>query len=297
MIMSLDTFLSVAAGGLVLGALYALMAAGLAAIWTTLGIFNFAHGAFIALGAYIGWQLVDAQAAGLGLVVGVAGATAAMFVFGILFHLVLVRPFERRHDIVIASVITTLAGAAIIENVINLIWGPRSKQLGLIAEGQIDLGFLNFPLNDLVLIGCVIVILASLGWFLGRTRTGRSMRAVSQNREAAELMGLDVPRLYALAFGISAAMAGLAGIFIGGIRFMTPTMGTDPLMTALIVVIFGGIARFTSPIYAALIVGMVESFSNYFVGLYWTPAILFVMMIAVLFFKPSGLFSHHQRTL
>jgi branched-chain amino acid transport system permease protein len=294
---SFDTFLAVTSGGLVLGAIYALMAAGLAAVWTTLGIFNFAHGAFIALGAYIGWQIADAQAAGLGLALGVTASVVALFVFGILFHLVLVRPFERRPDIVTASVITTLAGTAIVESAINLIWGPRSKQLARLGSGEIDLGLIRIPTADLVLIGVVAATLAGLGWFLGRTRTGRAMRAVSQNREAAELMGLDVPRLYALAFGLSAAMAGLAGIFVGGLRFMTPTMGADPLMKALIVVILGGIARFTSPIYAALLVGLVESYSNYFVGLYWTPAVLFAIMIVVLFFKPSGLFGHHQRTL
>lgn len=294
---SFDTFLAVTSGGLVLGAIYALMAAGLAAVWTTLGIFNFAHGAFIALGAYIGWQIADAQAAGLGLALGVTASVVALFVFGILFHLVLVRPFERRPDIVTASVITTLAGTAIVESAINLIWGPRSKQLARLGSGEIDLGLIRIPTADLVLIGVVAATLAGLGWFLGRTRTGRAMRAVSQNREAAELMGLDVPRLYAMAFGLSAAMAGLAGIFVGGLRFMTPTMGADPLMKALIVVILGGIARFTSPIYAALLVGLVESYSNYFVGLYWTPAVLFAIMIVVLFFKPSGLFGHHQRTL
>jgi branched-chain amino acid transport system permease protein len=293
----LDTFLAVATGGLVLGALYALMAAGLAAVWTTLGIFNFAHGAFIALGAYISWQIADAQGAGLGLVVGLMVATVALFVFGILFHLVLVRPFERRADIVTASVITTLAGTAIIESALNLIWGPRSKQLARLGSGEIDLGLIRLPVSDLVLVAVVAATLAGLGLFLGRTRTGRAMRAVSQNREAAELMGLDVPRLYALAFGMSAAMAGVAGIFVGGLRFMTPTMGADPLMKALVVVILGGIARFTSPIYAALVVGLVESFSNYFVGLYWTPAVLFALMIAVLFAKPSGLFGQHQRTL
>jgi branched-chain amino acid transport system permease protein len=292
-----DTLLAVTSGGLVLGAIYALMAAGLAAVWTTLGIFNFAHGAFIALGAYIGWQIADAQGAGLGLVLGVAVAVVALFVFGILFHLTLVRPFERRTDIVTASVITTLAGTAIIESAVNLIWGPRSKQLARLGSGEIDLGLIRVPAADLVLIAVVAATLAGLGWFLGRTRTGRAMRAVSQNREAAELMGLDVPRLYALAFGLSAAMAGLAGIFVGGLRFMTPTMGADPLMKALIVVILGGIARFTSPIYAAFLVGLVESFSNYVVGLYWTPAVLFAMMIVVLFLKPSGLFGHHQRTL
>jgi len=295
--MGSEAFVAVATGGLVLGAIYALMAAGLAAVWTTLGIFNFAHGAFIALGAYLGWQIADAQGAGLGLAAGTLGAVVLMFVFGIVVHLILVRPFERRADIVTASVITTLAGAAIIESVINLIWGPRSRQMPQLPRGEVDLGLIRLPQGDLILIGVVAATLLALGWFLARTRTGRAMRAVSQNREAAELMGLDVPRLYALAFGISAALAGLAGIFVGGLRFMTPTMGTDPLMKALIVVILGGIARFTSPIYAAFLVGMVESFSNYFVGLYWTPAVLFLMMIVVLFLKPSGLFGHHQRTL
>ncbi len=180
----------------------------------------------------------------------------ALFLAGVLFQLILVRPFERRPDIVTASVITTLAGTAIIESAINLIWGPRSKQLARLGSGEVDLGLIRIPTADLVLIAVVATTLGALGWFLRRSRTGRAMRAVSQNREAAELMGLDVPRLYALAFGLSAAMAGLAGIFVGGLRFMTPTMGADPLMKALIVVILGGIARFTSPIYAAILVGL-----------------------------------------
>ncbi|WP_282610162.1 branched-chain amino acid ABC transporter permease [Pelagibius sp. Alg239-R121] len=294
---SLDTILIVTSGGLVLGAIYALMASGLAVVWTTLGIFNFAHGAFIAAGAYIGWQIAHADASGLGLVAGTLGTLLAMFVFGVLFHIALVRPFERRANIVAASVITTLAGATVIENVINLIWGPRSKQIGRMLDGDFSLGPIALSMNDLALVVIVVATLGLVGWFLGATRTGRSMRAVAQNREAAELMGLDVPRLYAAAFGLSAAMAGLAGIFIGSIRFMTPTMGADPLMKALIVVIFGGVARFTSPIYAALIIGMVEAFSTYFVGLYWTPAVLFALMMVVLVLKPAGLFGKHQRTL
>jgi len=292
-----DSFLIVASGGLVLGGIYALMAAGLAVVWTTLGIFNFAHGAFIAAGAYIGWQIAHGDASGLGMAAGTLGAVIAMFVIGVVFHIALVRPFERRADIVTASVITTLAGAAILENAINLIWGPRSKQIARMVEGDVAFGPVVLSQNDLALIAIVAVVLAGIGWFLGRTRTGRAMRAVAQNREAAELMGLDVPRLYALAFGLSAAMAGLAGIFIGSIRFMTPSMGTDPLMKALIVVIFGGIARFTSPVYAALVIGMVESFSIYFVGLYWTPAVLFALMMVVLVLRPAGLFGRHQRTL
>lgn len=295
--MSLDSILLVASGGLVLGALYALMAAGLAVVWTTLGIFNFAHGAFIALGAYIGWQIAHPDAAGLGLAAGFIGATGAMFALGVLFHLALVGPFMRKEGIVAASVITTLAGAAIIESGISLAWGPRSKQLEPLGDGEARFGPVTLSQNDLMLILIVAAILLGVGWFLAKSRTGRAMRAVAQNREAALLMGLDAPRLYAAAFGLSAAMAGLAGLFIGSIRFMTPTMGADPLMKALIVVILGGVSRFTSPVYAALIVGMTEAFSTYLLGLYWTPAVLFGLMILVLVAKPEGLFGRKQRTL
>ena len=92
-------------------------------------------------------------------------------------------------------------------------------------------------------------------------------------------------------------MAALAGVFIGSLRFMNPSFGADPLMKSLIVVILGGVARFTSPIAAAFVVGLAEAFSTFFLGLYWSPAVLFGMMIAVLVVKPEGLFSRRTKTL
>ena len=295
--MTVEAFLFVLAGGLVIGSLYALMATGLAVVWTTLGIFNFAHGAFIAAGAYVAWQVSSSDASGGGILLGAGVAVGALFILGVIFHLALVRPFERQPNLVLLSVITTLAGAAILENVINLVWGPRSKQIEPLVTGDVTLAGVTISQNEAVLMALVVVILALLGFFLRRTRMGRSMRAVAQNREAAQLMGLDVPKLYALAFGLSAALAGLAGVFIGTIRFLNPAMGADPLMKALIVVIFGGVARFTSPIFAAFIVGMVEAFAIYYVGLYWAPAVLFALMIVVLVIKPEGLFGKYERSI
>ena len=295
--MSLDSFLFVLSGGIVLGALYALMASGLAVVWSTLGIFNFSHGAFIAFGAYAGWQVSNSDALNLGHVAGLTTTLLASAIVGIVFQQIFIRPFERKDNIVAATVITTLAGATILQNIMLLVWGPRAKQIAPIAEGSLRLGPVAFSWNDVALILMVAVILAGVGGFLARTRTGRSMRAVSQNRQAAELMGLNVPVLYACAFAISAAMAGVAGYFVGSIRFISPTLGAEPLMKALIVVIFGGIARFTSPIYAAIIVGLVESFATFYLGLYWAPAVLFAMMMIVLTIKPAGLFGRHQRTL
>ena len=291
------TLLSVVKGGLILGALYALMATGLSLVWTTLGIFNFAHGAFIALGAYVAWQFANADAFGLPLGLALAITCAVMFAVGAIIHFVLVKPFERRADVVLISVITTLAGSAILENALLLIWGPRSKQIPDLATGAVEFSGFRLAISEVVLLLVVLGILIGLGLFLRYTKPGRSMRAVSQNREAAQLLGLDVPFYFALAFGLSAVTAGLAGVFVGTIRFMNPAMGAEPLMKALIVVIFGGVARFSSPIYAAFIVGLLEAFSIYIFGLYWAPAVLFLSMIVVLLIKPEGLFGNYQRTL
>ncbi len=295
--MDASTFVSVLTGGLVLGVLYSLMAFGLALVWTTLGIFNFAHGAFIVLGAYIAWQVGNPDGFGLGFWAGALVSVVGMFVLGAVFQFLLIKPFERKPDIVLLTVITTLAGATILVNLINVIWGPRSKQIMQPVTGDIEFGFFRISTNEAVMVLVVAVALAGLGWFLLKTPLGRSMRAVAQNREAAQLMGLNVPLLYASTFGLAASLAGLAGVFIGSIRFMTPNMGDEPLQKALVVVILGGVARFTSPIFAAFLVGLIEAFATYFVGLYWTPAVLFILMIAVLVAKPEGLFGRRQRSV
>jgi branched-chain amino acid transport system permease protein len=136
--LTLDTFNEVLLGGVVLGSLYALMATGLALVWTTLGIFNFAHGTFIALGAYFAWQIASSDAMGAGLLVGALTSIVGMFVVGVLAYYLLIKPFERSPDIVVKSVITTLAGATILENSINLVWGPRNKQLDAFLSGDIS---------------------------------------------------------------------------------------------------------------------------------------------------------------
>jgi branched-chain amino acid transport system permease protein len=296
-VISFDTFLFILTSGVLLGGLYALMATGLAVVWTTLGVFNFAHGTFVALGAYVAWQVTQSVGGGVGFLMAAALSVVVMFCIGFVLHYVLVKPFERNANLVLLAVITTLAAASIIENGILLGWGPRDKQIAPPIDGTISLFGAAINTYDFVVLAISLVILLALAIFLRRTSIGRAMRAAAQNREAAELMGLNVSKLFAITIGLSAATAALAGVFIGSLRFINPAFGADPLMKALIVVILGGVARFTSPIYAAFIVGIAESFSAYFLGLYWAPAVLFAMMITVLLVKPEGLFGHRSKTL
>ena len=295
--MSADTLVFILTSGVLLGALYGLMASGLAVVWTTIGVFNFAHGAFLALGAYIAWQVTQSPLGAVGFWGAAATAAGVMFLIGFGTHYLILRPLERKANLVLLAVVTTLAVASIVEASILLQWGPRDKQIERAVAGTVGVGGSRVSLFDIVGLVTAMVTLGVLALFLRRTRSGQAMRAVAQNREAAELLGLNTSRLYATTMGLAAAFAGLAGVFIGSIRFMTPSFGADPLMKSLVVVILGGLARFSSPILAAFIVGIVEAFATYYYGLFWAPAILFALMVAVLMLKPEGLFGRRTRTL
>lgn len=291
--MSLEALASILASALVLGSLYAVMAAGLSLVWSTLGIFNFAHGVFMTLGAYIAWQVGDAAGFGLGAAVGMAVAVAALAGAGCLVERLLIRPFLGRENLVMIAVITTLAALTFVENAALLIWGPRLKQLSPMAHGTVRLAGATMSAHEATIVVLAPLFLVGLWLFLKYSQLGAAIRAVGQNRDAALLIGLSVERLYMLAFVASAILAGIAGILLGAMRPMTPTMGSEPLVKALVVAIFGGLGSIGGTIGGAYVIGLIEAVSTYAIGLYWTPAVLFGVMIAVLLWRPNGLFGRN----
>jgi branched-chain amino acid transport system permease protein len=125
---------------------------------------------------------------------------------------------------------------------------------------------------------------------LTRTRTGLAIRAVAENQDAAQLFGIGVQKIYIVTFAASAVLAGVAGILLGGLFNISPDMGTDPLLRAFIVVVFGGLGSLPGTIVGAYAVGIIEAFASYYIGIYWTPVVLFLVLIAVLAIRPTGLF-------
>ena len=275
---------------LVSGSLYALIACGLTLLWSTLGIFNFMHGALMTLGAYLTWQFADTQGWGLGLALGATLAVAALIVVGALIERLLIRQFYGRRNLVQITVITTLAGLTFVQNGTQLIWGPRLKQLPPVVAGDFRLGSLVTSNQEALIALLSPLLILGLWAFLRYTRTGQAVRAVGQNQDAALLLGLNVNALYITVFAIATVLAGVAGILLGAIRFVTPTLGEDPLTKALIVTIFGGLGSVPGAVGAAYIVAFLEALGRSTIGLYWTPAALFVVMIAVLLIRPNGLF-------
>lgn len=283
-----ETLIATLVSGLLLGSLYALMASGLSLVWTTLGVFNFAHGALMTLGAFVAWTVCVQF--GMGLGVGMAAGVAAAALAGVLIERLLVRPFYDNRNMLLITVMTTLSAMIVIQSGARYIWGSRLKQIPPILEGKVSILSATVSRHEALIILIAPAVLFALWLFASRTRLGRSLRAVGQNQDSAALIGINVSTAFSLAFGLSAALAGLTGVLLGSIRFITPALGTEPLLKAMIVVIFGGLGSLGATVGAAFVIGFVEAFLILLLGLYWTPSVLFLLLIFVLVLRPNGLF-------
>lgn len=203
----------------------------------------------------------------------------------------LVAPFMDRRGGDLNVMITTLAAATVLENVVQLAWGPRLKQLPAVSNGVVKMLGSAVSVQDIVIVIVAPALLLILAFFLKRARLGLAIRAVEQNRNSALLTGVRVQSIYSLTFALAAALAALAGILLGGIFFVTPTMGDDPLLKAFIVIVFGGLGSLRGTIVGAYVIGLIESATIFFLGLYWTPVVLFGFMIFVMIARPTGLFA------
>lgn len=287
--MSIETLVAILVSGFVAGSLYALMASGLSLVWGTLRMFNFAHGTLLMLGAYAAWYVSDAKGLNLGLGVAIPAALVLLGLLGIVLYFLLVRPFIARPGADLVVIITTLAGASFLQNGAQEVFGPRYKQLDRVIKGQIE--FLNtaISLQDLLIIIITPVVLLLLALMLKRTKLGLAIRAVEQNHDSALLAGVRVGRIYLLVFAVSAGLAALAGIMLGGLFFITPVMGNDPLLRAFIVVVFGGLGSLPGTVAGAYAIGLIEAIAVFVVGLYWAPVVLFIVLILVMILRPNGL--------
>ena len=275
--------------GLVSGALYALVASGLSLVWGSLGVFNFAHGVLLMAGAYVAWWVSAPEGLGLGLPVGVLAALLFLVAAGTLLYFLLVRPWIGRPNAELAVIMTTIAGSIFLQNLVLEVFGGRFKTIDQLVNGTVSIAGATIQAQDLLCIILAPFLLIGMWLFLTRTRTGLAIRAVAQNQDAAQLFGIGVERVYIITFAMSAVLAGVAGILLGGLFNISPDMGTDPLLRAFVVVVFGGLGSLPGTILGAYAVGMIEAFASYYIGIYLTPVVLFIVLISVLVVRPTGL--------
>jgi len=274
---------------LVSGSLYALVAGGLSLVWGALGVFNFSHGVLIMVGAYVAWVVSSPSGLGAGLPAGILASILAMAVIGAVLYLLLVKPWIGKPEAALSVIMTTIAGAIFIENLVLLVFGAHFKAIDQILPGSLSIGGMTIQAQELLAMLLAPILLVALAIFLTRHKMGLAIRAIAQNREAAQLLGIGVERIYIVTFAVSSILAGLAGIMLAGLFNISPSMGDDPLLRAFVVVVFGGLGSLPGTIVGAYAIGLIEAVSSYYIGIYWTPVVLFVVLIGILTVRPTGL--------
>jgi branched-chain amino acid transport system permease protein len=288
-----STFVLLTITGLGLGAMYFLIASGLSLIYGLMGVLNFAHGAFLSVGAYAAWWFSDQlsetigsswlrflAATVLGLVVGA--------VLAVLVELVLIRPLYLRH---IEQVLVTVGLSLAIVALLQGIWGPTERIFdvpGWMYETTSVLGA-QVPNDRFVEIGVAVLVLLGLLGFLRYTRYGLIIRAGVENRAMVTALGIDVRKAFTLVFalgGIAAALAGvLSGVYFGAID---PERGTSLLIFAFIVVVIGGLGSITGSALAAVVVGLTQQYANYYASSGVGDLAVIALLALTLLIRPSG---------
>lgn len=278
--------------GILLGGVYALMAGGLNLIFGVMRIINFAHGEFLAIGALMTVSMVVTA----GLPFGVALIVVPLVVacVGFLVQQLVVRFVVNAPEIM--SLLATYAVSTILVNVGILIWGGGFHGMGGALAGSVKL--LGVDVSIARLVAFVIAMATSLGvwWFLKATRTGNAIRTVSEAPELAVISGISVDWIRNITFMLGAAMAGLAGVLIAPIFASEAQLGARFAIKAFAVIIVGGMGSYTGAILAALLLGVLEVFTGFYMGQVFGSAALYVAMLLVLLLRPQGLLGLGMRT-
>jgi branched-chain amino acid transport system permease protein len=286
----MEQFLQAAIIGVSLGAQYALLALGFTLIFGILGVVNFAHGGFYMLGGYVAFSCVEYL--GVPYPVGVLGAVLATFVLGWLFELFLL---ERLIDDHLATLMLTLGLNLVMSTSLLTVFGPLSMDFRFPVSGAIRLGPIYLPRENLIVLLVCLAAIAALWAVLFRTDLGRALRALADDRTVARAQGLRPRLLFPAAFALATGLAGLTGALVTPILALSPGVGDPVLATSFLTVILGGLGSLGGAALAAFIVGIVEAYSSVYFGGSIGALILFVLVLLLLVFRPTGLLGREVR--
>jgi branched-chain amino acid transport system permease protein len=284
-----EALLQALLGGLILGLVYIAIAVGLTIIFGTLRLVNFAHGAFYAIGAYVG--LVIAQRVGVGW--AFIAAPIAVALFAVLLDRVVLRSFYDKAPT--AQLLVTFGIALVVEETLRLIFGATTQQYAMPAalQGSATLGPITYPAYRLLFAAGVIVLLALLWLFIERTNYGLLVRAGIRDRIMVQLLGGNIRQASTVIFTLGAAVAGLVGAAATPIYGIDPATGFAFLVPSFVVVVVGGLGSFWGAVLGGLLIGELQSVTN----LAYAPAsqvVIYLCMALVLLFRPQGLLGESE---
>jgi branched-chain amino acid transport system permease protein len=272
--------------GLTLGAVYTLIALSFSLVMGILSILNLAIGQLFMLGGYIGFALLAAHVPlPIALLSGMTGAA----VVSIIIEKVAYEPL--RDAPLITPMLSTLGFSMILQNVVTNVWGSDPLQLpSELFDRNIALGPVNIGLMQLVVIGVAIILVGAVAFLIQKTPAGRALRAVAENREVARLLGVSPGRITLLAFTLSGALAGAAGVLFGlHYAAITPYVGVDTGLKAIAVMVIGGLTNVWGALVAGPLIGLVEVLTIAYGGSQIRDLVVYGLMILILLLRPQGI--------
>jgi branched-chain amino acid transport system permease protein len=277
--------------GLQLGVMLFMMAAGLTLVFGVMNMMNLAHGSLYMLGAYLAASF---QRYTESFLLALAPAIVLTIIIGMVIEVIVLRRlYDRDH---LDQVLATFALILFFNELARIVWGPQALFMALPDQlsGHIEiLPGVIYPVYRLLIIGVGLFVAVFLYFLIMRTRLGMLIRAGASNREMVNALGVNIKLLYTVLFGIGAALAGLAGMMAGPILSIEVGMGEPVLILTLVVIVIGGIGSIRGAFIAAILVGMADTFGRVLLPPALASMVIYILMAAVLFWRPQGLFPVH----
>jgi branched-subunit amino acid ABC-type transport system permease component len=280
--------------GLVTGSIIAIAAIGLSLVYGILKIVNFAHGEYLTFGAYTAFA-INVNVGGP-MVAAVLVAMAATALLGIVLEFILWRPMRARGAGVVSLFIVAIGLALVLRHIIFLVWGASPRTYDVDVFQVYDLDVIRLSLSQMIAIAIAFSAIVAVGLMLARTRLGKAMRAVSDNRELAAVAGIDIDRVIAYTWMLGAALAGLGGVLLGLVQgAFTPNMGFALLLPIFAAVVLGGIGSAYGALVGGIMLGLVMEVSTWDalaggVAPVYKPVVAFAVLIVTLLLRPQGVF-------
>lgn len=283
MILFFQTLIS----GLSLGSIYALIALGYTMVYGIAKMLNFAHGDVIMIGAYS--VIVSVMSFNLPPVISILVSIAFCAVLGVIIEFLAYKPLRKASPL--AVLITAIGVSYFLQNISQLIFGTQQKAFPKIIKlSGMRIGGVEINGITIVTLAVTAIIMVALTLFINKTKIGKAMRAVSEDKEAAELMGISANRTISVTFAIGSALAAVASIFYGSTyTYIKPTTGSMPGIKAFTAAVFGGIGSIPGAMLGGIMLGVIEQYSKAYISTTLSDAIVFAVLIVVLLVKPTGL--------
>ena len=279
-------FISYLISGISLGSVYAIIALGYTMVYGIAKMLNFAHGDVIMVGGYV--SLLAMSSLGLPWWVGVLLAMVACTVLGVIIEGLAYKPLRAAPSL--AVLITAIGVSYFLQNAAQLLWGASPKSYTPVVGGSLSLGGLTISGISLLTIAMCVVIMVGLTLFTSKSKMGKAMRACSEDKGAAQLMGINVNRTISLTFAIGSALAAIAGVLLCSFNTsLMPTTGSMPGIKAFTAAVFGGIGSIPGAFLGGMLLGIIESLSKAYISTQLANSIVFAVLIITLLVRPAGL--------